>query len=104
MLLVGKPVWILNVYSWAGMSIGAKHWYWELESTETDEKFGRSESRLDVEDLDKGACLLREDAVLEGTKEYLKHTSQGVEGHLFIAHRNAVIHGVSVVESWQEGL
>jgi hypothetical protein len=84
------------------MSIGAKHWYWDLENTETDERLGRSESRLDVKDLDKGSCLLREDAVLEGTREFLKKTTQGVEGHLFIAHRGAVVHGITIAESWQE--
>ena len=102
MRLTGKPVWILNVYTWAGMSIGAKHWYWELENTETSETFGRNESCFDIDDLEKGSCLLREDAILNGTREYLKKTTQGTEGVLFIARRSAVIHGINIHESWQE--
>ena len=101
MKILGKPIWILNVYTWAGMSIGASHWYWDLENTETRESWGRSENSLSDDEEWKGSCLLREDAVLEGTREFLGKTTQGVQGSLFIANRVAVYHGITIEESWQ---
>lgn len=94
MKLDGKSVWILNVYTWGGLTPGAKHWYWELYDEVNYESYGRSESRIDVleadEDIKKGSCLTRADAIREGVNEFLRRTVDGVEGVLVIGKRPSI--------------
>ena len=103
MKLEGKPIWILKISSWMGLSFGAKHWYWDLENTETDEIYGYSEDVFEKENVDDGLnCLLRKTAIRKGVERFIQLTYEGLAGTLIIGNRSAIVHGIEIDESWQE--
>lgn len=103
MKLEGKPIWILSISTWQGMSIGAKHWYWDLINTETDMVYGYSEDVFKKENVDDGInCLLRKTAIRKGVERFIQLTYEGLGGVLIIGRKNAVKYGIEIEKSWRE--
>jgi hypothetical protein len=85
------------------LSFGAKHWYWDLINTETDEIYGYSESVLEKENLKDGInCMLRKTAIRKGVDRFIQLTYEGLGGVLIIGRKNAVKHGIEIEKSWRE--